>query len=195
MDKRLVNMLLGLDLSLTGTGICILDLDYKIILSQKLSVSCRDTERLFFLESLFLEIINNYKDQIKLVCIEGPSYGSDKGRIFQIGQWSGIVELHLFKLGLKVITAVPLQVKKYCSGIGKDLGKNTILLDTYKNFGEEFRDDNLADSFILSHICCDYYKKYVDVSTIYEMKIKKYQLEVLEKIHKSEGIKHAKELL
>ena len=46
----------------------------------------------------------------------------------------------------------PTVVKKYATNRG-NAKKNEILLSVYKKWGIEFRDDNLADSYVLARIC------------------------------------------
>jgi Holliday junction resolvasome RuvABC endonuclease subunit len=182
-------MFLGLDLSLTGTGFCLIDSDAKIILLEKIHVDSIDDLRLFLLEKIFLSHLSKYQLEIKLVCIEAPAFGISEGHLFQIGEWNGVVKVDLVKAGLKWITAAPLAVKKFVSGTGKNVTKDLIMLDVYKNFGVEIRENNLADAYLLSRIAMDYYKFYMDFANKYEMKMKKHQIEVLEKINKSQGAK------
>jgi Holliday junction resolvasome RuvABC endonuclease subunit len=49
-----------------------------------------------------------------------------------------------------------MQLKKYVSGTGKARKKELIILDVFKNFGEEIRDNNIADAYVLSRIARDY---------------------------------------
>ena len=78
---------------------------------------------------------------------------------------------------------MPLQLKKYVSGVGKNQGKSMIMLDVYKNFGEEIRDNDIADAYVLARICRDYYC--MVNAGVGELDLKKYQLEVLEKLEQS----------
>lgn len=168
-------MYLGLDLSLTGSGVVIIDDNYSILFSETLSVKSRDVERLLFLENKLLNILAD--KSITIAAIEGPAY-QDTGRIFELGEWAGVVKLNLYKLSIPYIIVAPMQLKKYVSGTGKAGKKELIILDVYKNFGEEIRDNNIADAYVLARIARDFYciKNEKDVD------IKKYQEDVIKKI-------------
>ena len=171
-------MFVGIDPSLTGTGLILLAEDATIIIANKFSTPAMGVERLYHLENKLLEFLDSYKD-IKLVCIEGGAY-RETGRIFDLGEWSGVLKLNLYKKGIPVIPAAPLQLKKFVSGVGINQGKEVIILDVFKNFKEEIRDADIADAYVLARMARAYH--YLFISKKY-IKLKKYQLEVLKKIH------------
>ena len=174
-------MFLGIDQSLTETGIVILDYDYKILLATTISTPTRGVERLFHIDLKFRELIKPF--QLEFACIEGGAY-KEVGRIFQLGQVSGILQLALYREGVDFIEAAPLQTKKYVQGVGKNKGKETILLDIYKNFHEEIRNDNIGDAYVLARLTRDYYNAFI-VKTAKETALEKHQNEVLNIIYKS----------
>jgi crossover junction endodeoxyribonuclease RuvC len=166
-------MFLGLDLSLTESGLVIIDKDYKIITATTLSVPQKGIERLSHLETLFLEALGELP--IDLCCIESPAFKAE-GHLFNIGELNGILKLNLYKKGIQFIMAAPTQLKKYVTGTGKG-NKSAIILDVYKNFKEEIRNDNIADAYVLSRIARDFYIK---PTNLY-----KYQTDVLKKLLKA----------
>jgi Holliday junction resolvasome RuvABC endonuclease subunit len=184
-------MFLGLDLSLSSSGAIIIDDNYKILQRQILSTSSVGVERLYFLEEILKSFLQDNVDKLSLICIESPAYGISEGNLFNLGQWAGIVELTLFKLGKKYIFASPSQLKKYVMGFGKG-AKQLMLLKTFQNFCEEFEDDNLCDAYGLARIAHDYYL-FKKKNT--EFPLKKYQEEVLNKIYKTEKINKAGRVL
>jgi Holliday junction resolvasome RuvABC endonuclease subunit len=147
-------MYLGLDLSLDGTGLVIIDDDYKIKVIELLHVEARETERLLFLEEEFLRIIDPYKNKIKLTAYETPAFRAD-GQQFSMGEWAGLVKLNLFKLGINVLKVAPTQLKKYVIGVGRG-DKSVIILDVYKNFGVEIRQNDQADAYVVARIAHDF---------------------------------------
>lgn len=181
-------MYLGLDLSLTGSGVVIIDDNYSILFSETLSVKSRDVERLLFLENKLFNILQD--KSITIAAIEGPAY-QDTGRIFELGEWAGVVKLNLYKLSIPYIIVAPMQLKKYVSGSGKSGKKELILLDVFKNFGEEIRDNNIADAYVLSRIARDFY--YLKNGKEYD--IKKYQEDVIKKISRGCGIYEERALI
>lgn len=176
-------MFLGIDASLTGTGLALINDEYKIEKTLKLTVPHKDTERLFHLENLLLPFIED-SGKIKLICIEGPSYQSKEHTLFQLGEWAGIIKLNLFKLGIDILIAAPSQIKKYISGkFEKASKKELVILDIYKYYNEEIRDNDIADAYVASRIARDYYKCFVE--NIQDDNLKKSQIEVLKKIRDS----------
>lgn len=175
-------LFLGLDISISGTGLVLLDEEYNIYDKTKLSVSCQGIERLYHLENLLLKFLDDRS--ITFSCLEGPSYQSEKGQLFQLGEWAGIVKLNLFKKGIDFIPAAPSQLKKYILGKAlKGSRKELVILDIYKKYGEEIRDNDIADAYVLSRIAGDYYNRYILKQ---DVDVKVYQNEVLEKIYKKE---------
>ena len=186
-----MSLYIGLDPSLDGTGVSIIDHEYMIDSLYKLHTKAKDVNRLIQLELEFKEIIDKYRTDLVLCCFESPSYNSE-GRLVEIGEWYGVFKLILFKAGIPCISVAPLQLKQYCTGEGKNFTKSVIMLHTFKNFGVEFDDDNKCDAYILSRIAHDYYHTYVLKS---KLDLKEYHKKVLEKIHKAQEIKIKKKLL
>lgn len=175
-----MKLFLGIDASLGSTGISLIDEDYKVVELDILSTPTRGVERLYHLEIKFLSILDKYKKQISLATIEGGAY-REEGRIYDLGMWAGIIQLNLFKAGIDCVTIAPLQLKKYVTGRGKSEGKQIIMLDIFKHWKEEIRDDNKADAYVLSRIAHDYYLKFrKNKKLVFE----KYQEEVLKKLYK-----------
>lgn len=176
-------MFLGIDASLTGTGLALINDDYKIEKTLKLTVPHKDIERLFHLENLLLPFIED-SGKIKLICIEGPSYQSKEHKLFQIGEWTGILKLNLFKMGIDIIVAAPSQIKKYISGkFEHATKKELVILDIYKYYNEEIRDNDIADAYVASRIARDYHRRFIE--NIQDDNLKKSQIEVLKKIRDS----------
>lgn len=106
-------------------------------------------------------------------CMEGYANGAKFGREMA-GELGGAVKLYFTKQLLPFpISVPPTSVKKYATGSGT-AKKNEILLNVYKRWGVEFRDDNLADSFVLAKIAEAIDKQPTDLP--------KFQQEVLSKL-------------
>ena len=176
---------------MNGSGLVVIDADYNIVDKTKFSTPTMGVERLYHLELKLLDYLGQYKG-IQCVCIEGPAM-RELGRIFDIGGWAYLIYLTLYKMGIPYFVVAPLQLKKYVSGLGRNKGKAVVILDVFKNFGEEIRDDDIADAYVLSRISHDYFNMFLTDGESPE--VRKYQLEVLKKINKSEKEKEDKALL
>ena len=173
---------IGVDSSLTGTGLVVIDSNYKILESAVFSTPSMGVERLFHLEQKFDSLISPFIKNKAFSAIERGAY-KEQGRIFELGEWSGVAKLNLFKKAIDTIIVAPLQLKKYATGTGKSKGKTIIILDVYKKWGEEIRDDNIADAYVLARICRDYYYTYRERNEKLKPDLAKYQVEVLKKIY------------
>ena len=189
-------MFLGLDISISGTGLVLLKDDYSIQNKTRLHVPHCGVERLYHLKNLLVDFLNGI--DITFACLESPSYQSEKGQLFQLGEWTGIVKLQLFNHGICFISAAPSQLKKYIFGkFEKGSKKELVILDIYKKYGVEIRDNDIADAYVLSRIAHDYYFKYTSFkyNSAIKSDIKKYQIEVLERIYKTEKSNSDKKLI
>jgi len=176
-------MYLGLDISLTGTGLVIIDDTYEILEKQILHVDAKDTERLLFIEEIFLKLVEPFKTKIKLVGIETPAFRAE-GHLFNMGELNGVLKLHLFKMGINSIGISPFSLKKFISGSAKEKTKSIIILDLFKNFGVELRNDNLADAYSLARIAHNYYNLFLEKKPK-KIALKKHQIDVLNNLVKT----------
>lgn len=173
----------GLDLSLSSSGAVIIDEDYNIVKMETLTSKVTGTERLMHLRNKLDLFISEYKDTIKLTAIENYAYGkinSDNGgRVFEIGEWGGITRLYLFENDYQFILSAPTQIKKYISGKGTaKTTKGLVMLDIYKQYGIELRQDDIADAYVLARIAKDFYDDNIKILTTS-------QQEVIKAMHKS----------
>src|SRR6185312_10547010 len=112
---------IGLDLSLTSTGIANPE-QTKAVKPKKLG----GVERIRWITA---QIIGHIADPVSppTVAIEGPSYGSQHGREHERGGlwWYVVVQLDL--LGYPLVVVPPAVLKKYATGKG-NAGKDEVLL-------------------------------------------------------------------
>lgn len=144
---------LGLDLSLTSTGVVVLDANAKLVVAMSIKVKTRGAERLSDIEAQVKQIIRNSNP--KYACIEGYSMGfggkQNTGRIADLGELGGVIRLLLYKFNIPYSTPVPLQVKKYATGKGQG-EKSQIMMAVFKQWGFEAKDDDQADAYVLARI-------------------------------------------
>lgn len=165
------NFYLGLDLSLTGTGLVVLDDSGEVVYSSTAKNKLRGIERLSFIEEVVGDLLVRFK--IKMICIEGYAMGSRSGQAFSIGELGGVIKLLLWEQAKTYFLVPPTQLKKYVTGSGR-AEKDMVILNVYKKWGWEAGDNNQADAYVLARIARQLHSPSDDLS--------KYQQEVLDAI-------------
>jgi len=140
-------MYLGLDLSLTATGLAVVEENGNIVLSKVLSTPKKKIEGMERYSLIRQEVIDVVKaHNIKKVFIEGYSFGSRGRSIFNLGELGGIIRITLSDLGVPYEEIPPKVVKKFVCGSG-----NADKLDMMNSIKEKYKyvfdDDNKADAY------------------------------------------------
>ena len=148
MAKRV----LGVDLSLTGTGLVGIDTvreDNCGITANTITTKKRGMARI----DCILEAVARELTKIKydLVCLEGYSFGSKGRAVFQTGELGGVIRHWLWSEEIPWVEVTPTQVKKFAAGKG-NVGKDQVMMQAYKRWGFEAPDNNQADAFVLATI-------------------------------------------
>lgn len=141
----------GIDLSLTNTGIVVLN-DSGSIYSQRL-IKTKSSEniedRIYYIYNEINNLLIDYNNMI--INIEGLSFGSKGNAIMQLAGLHYYVRINFNLIGVKYKIIPPTILKKYITGKA-NCKKNLILLQIYKKFMIEFDDDNIADSYVLARM-------------------------------------------
>lgn len=142
----------GLDLSLTASGLIIIDCDgvikeRKVISFPKL----KGPERLNAICNEIRMTIGYY--DIQLACIEGYAMRA-LGKTYNIGELGGVVRLLLWRLKIPYLEPPPQRVKKFATGKGGGEGgsKDQVTMFVYKHWDFQAVDNNEADAFVLAQI-------------------------------------------
>lgn len=158
---------LGIDLSLTGTGLALLEPPepstndvpgffganfqsyngnrvWSMIINTK-DINGHDRWR------MILETVGSWVRHAEAVVMEGYSYGSPQ-RMRECMEIGGIIKFHLMEELHRIpIIIQPMTLKKFVTGSGKG-DKNLMLMHTFKRYGLEFSNDNECDAFGLAKI-------------------------------------------
>ena len=145
---------IGIDQSLTGTGVAEIDHDGKLIRRELLKIGkSKSVERL----KLICDQIVVFCQQVNgrfVVAREGYSFGSRGRATFSLGELGGCIDLTLFTASLTGMVSYyvipPTVVKKFCFGSGSVKKDSAYLLSVYNKFRIEFPDDNQADAFMIA---------------------------------------------
>jgi crossover junction endodeoxyribonuclease RuvC len=140
---------IGLDLSLTGTGLVVLDSTGKVHEAMTISSKLRDMERLAYIRGIIGQMLT--KHDPRLACLEGYSMGSRAGQLASIGELGGVVKLLLHRNKYRYAIAAPTQLKKFASGKGNCM-KDEIMMHVFKRWGYEAKDNNQSDAYVLARI-------------------------------------------
>lgn len=166
-------MIVGIDLSLTATGICYLRSKQEIKKNKTILVKTKERGigRLINIRTNLEELINNINPNI--VVLEDYSFNSRSGQCFSIGELGGVIKTMLYEslFGFDILLIPPTCLKKFVTGSGKS-NKEIMMVKTLSKYGLEFTDNNLCDAFGLVMIG----------KAVIEGTIIKYEQDVLDKI-------------
>lgn len=135
----------GLDLSLTATGIAHTDGTTGTVRTRT-----RGMERLGVIAAFALEAT----EAARLVCIEGYSFGSRASQAHALGELGGVVRWSLWSSGVTYLDVPPSTLKTYATGKG-NAGKVDVIVAARDRLGYEGTDDNEADALWLRALGLD----------------------------------------
>jgi crossover junction endodeoxyribonuclease RuvC len=149
--KRVV----GLDLSLTATGVAVSDGTPYLIKSrtkghERLAQIARDIDN---------AVAGGYLQdpgRAQLVVVEGPSFGSRGSAYHQLAGLWWLVAHNLWAAGIPYAVVSPTARAKYATGKG-NAGKDAVLAAVVRRYPQiEISDNNAADAWVLMAMGCDY---------------------------------------
>jgi len=147
---------IGLDLSLSGTGVVVLN-DGKIVVEKlikskptKNKTYKEEIERILTIKMEIVKIVELYEPQ--LVLIEGMAFmARNTTALVQLAGLNYLIREYLFQYNIPFAIVAPTSVKKFITGNGA-AKKDVMLMEVYKKYDIAFVDDNLADAFSLAKI-------------------------------------------
>lgn len=140
---------LGLDLSLTSTGIVVMNKQKIVVYANSLKQGLREEPRLVHIRNNISMVLNEYKPI--LTCIEGYAMGVSNSHTFSIGELGGVIKMMLFENRFAFKLVAPTKLKKFITGKGV-AEKNMVILSVYKNFDYEAKDNDQADAYGLARM-------------------------------------------
>lgn len=151
-------IVIGIDPSLTATGICVLrDGNVELAKTTKNRPELGIIERVRLIRALIIDTI--FEDLIPecpdLIVIEGFSFSSKGRSVFDIAYlgWRIREDLESFRAEENIpwIEVPPTQLKRFATGVGT-ANKEIVMQQVLKRWGYEAPNNNLADSFVLAKI-------------------------------------------
>ena len=138
--------ILGIDQSLTSTGICIMNKEGEFN-TLCIKPKMKGMERLMFIEKQIEQLLLKFKTDLYVV-MEGYSYGSI-GRTFELGELGGMIKMLLNKHGIPYSIVPPTVWKKEIIGKG-NANKDTIKWEIEKKYGLIFKTQDETDSWCMA---------------------------------------------
>jgi len=143
-------ILIGIDPSLSSTGICTMSKDGDILSTFAINSEFTGPRRLSDIKRQ-LEPITSYgilPSSTKLIAfVEGYSFGSQNGRE-ALGELGGMIRLMLYDEGIEYVDVPPTTLKKYVLGIGKG-DKVAMAIGVIKAWGRDFPTTDQTDAYAL----------------------------------------------
>lgn len=149
----------GLDLSLTSTGLVFLTGD-GVVESYTISTSPKDgcdTSRIAYIRDSIWSIITSIceiENQPTLVAVEGYAMGIRGGKVFTLGELGGVVKESLRQNNKNSLIVPPMVLKKFIGASGS--GKECVKLELYKKYSIEFKTSDETDALVLALMALHY---------------------------------------
>lgn len=126
---------LGIDPSLTGTGIAVVSSDGKLRYSDRIEPDkMRGVQRLRYLRQCVIDRLE--KTNPHSVCIEGYSFSSKFSRAHSLGEWGGVLRVTVAEdFNLPIYSLPPQSLKKFATGRGDTKGKGPMATALDKRLG------------------------------------------------------------
>lgn len=136
---------IGLDLSLTSTGIALPGPDMKTV---ALATTKKGEERLVYLRDRILEIARacNLNGDLRVI-LEGYSFASRNSHAHALGELGGVVKVALFEMGIPIAICPPTCRAKFATGKG-NAGKAEVVSGISARTGLVWTGKGAED-------CCD----------------------------------------
>ena len=144
---------LGIDASLTGTGITVFDLycnksDMTLVHNEAIQVKSTGETRLKAIRDRIAEIISSW--QIGYVAIEGYAFAR-ANQAHQIGELGGVLRLFLHEQNIPFVEIAPSAVKKFATGKG-NAQKHEVAAHVQKRWNVMFKTNDETDAYVIARI-------------------------------------------
>jgi len=144
---------MGLDMSLTGTGIAIRkDNNIAVETIKTTPTTCKnELERFRYISD---EVMKRIPENVNMICIEDfftPLGAAQMGAAIKLVMLGTTMRLALYKKNLPFCIISPQSLKKHI--LGKGTGqKSFVVREVFRKYGLDVSDDNQADAAVLSVI-------------------------------------------
>lgn len=146
---------MGIDPSLTGTGVVLLEdgkIIHKVLIKSKPGGK-KPIDELIRIVEIVSQIRLAFKSStIDMAAIEGIAFGI--GKTTSLAQLSGLnylIRELLLENSIPFIIVAPTSLKKFATGKGNSQ-KDQVMLEVYKRWGVSILDNNICDAYALAQV-------------------------------------------
>lgn len=150
MFNHQIKTIIGLDLSLTRTGVCLFFPEDQGVSASHIKSAQKGLLRLAELENNLKNIIYPFSSNC-LVVIEDYAFSRNGRNLFGMIEWGGVARLALHKMGVQAITISPTALKKFVTGKG-NAQKDMMMQQILKRWGFEASNNDEADAYALARV-------------------------------------------
>jgi Holliday junction resolvasome, endonuclease subunit len=140
-------IILGIDPSLTSTGICVMSEDGRVLESLAIKPDCKGPERLAFFRQSLVNLIGLRGSRINAF-IEGYAFGANNQRE-ALGELGGVLRITLYDQCIDMTIVPPTRLKQFATGKG-NADKIAMGVALMKEFGLEYPTSDQTDAFWLA---------------------------------------------
>lgn len=177
-------LFVGLDLSLTATGFCMID-QQNIVdnceIKTKPEKFSSILERTDYIAHQILKKLEGKK--IDFIAMQDYFSGRQPGSVIMLAILGTMVRLRLLENGYSFLAFAPTQIKKFETGKGT-APKDTMIKSVFKKHGLDTNSNNIADACAIAFTGKGYYDYVNKNRTDYTQ----YELEVLKKVIKERNV-------
>jgi crossover junction endodeoxyribonuclease RuvC len=155
-SKQESNIVIGIDPSLTASGVIILD-DGKLVLEKVIKSKPsgdRPIDEVRRISTIVDEIVAQFIGfgTPTIVAMEGLAFmARNTSALVQLAGLNYMIRNELRTRGIPFVIVTPSTLKKFVTGHG-NAPKDVMMLETYKRFGVSFMDNNICDAYGLAQV-------------------------------------------
>jgi crossover junction endodeoxyribonuclease RuvC len=171
-------IIIGLDISLTGTGVVVLEnenVKHELLIKSKPPIeknNVTEIERLTLIRDKMISVIK--ENPPDLVVIEGMAFMAKGTSLTQLSYLNYAIRAYLWENHIRFLLVAPPSLKKFITGHGK-AEKEEIMEIIFTKYHIAATDNNIADAFSLAVIGRTF---------LMDSAVEKHQKEVLEILKK-----------
>ena len=140
----------GLDISITGTGVVVLDKQLKTVVAECIKSKPQEDwyGRVHTISARIFSFLPS--PTFSTVFVEDYAFAA-KGQVFNIAELSGIIKYGLWCDAYNFLRIPPTSLKKFTTATGT-APKELMMKEVYKRYGVDFNDNNVADAYALARM-------------------------------------------